>query len=620
MQQFLSTETLIIALLIIASLVAIVVRRLRIPYTVALVVVGLLLTSQSTVNLELTPELILALFVPPLVFEAAFHLNLKELRRNLPLILVLAVPGVILTTLIVGGVLWLGTGLSLPAALVFGALISATDPVAVVALFRLLGVPRRLAVLVEGESLLNDGTALVLFNLMLAVALTGQFNLVESLADFVRVSVGGMVLGLVLGWAISRLIARIDDYLIEITLTTVLAYGAYLLADQLHFSGVLAVVAAGLITGSLGPQGMSPTTRIVLTNFWEYVTFLVNSLVFLLIGLEVDVQVLLAAWQPILWAIGAVLLARLVVVYGLAWITGKLSEPVSLRWRHILAWGGLRGALSLALALSLPAAFGPDGDLIRTLAFGVALFTLLVQATSMSALVRRLGIITISPAQVEYQQRHARLTALRSAENYMERRYREGLISAPVWEKLKPKLQEQTAILADGVRELLRVEPVLESEELDTSRREILRAQRSAYLGMRGDGVISDEIFEKLSAEVDTALEDSGGPFWLVPQESLPDRLKNGITGTAAVEEITIEAGSACAGQLVKDISWPDHFVIASLRRGTQVLIPKGTTDLCAGDILTVVGEASTLLEARRLCQKERSNEDFNHRDSEAQR
>ena len=249
MQQFLTTETLIIELLLIASLVAIVVRRLHIPYTVALVVVGLLLTAQSNVSIELTPELILALFVPPLVFEAAFHLKLTELRQNLVTILVLAVPGVILTTMIVAGMLTLGTSLSLPVALVFGALIAATDPVAVVALFRLLGVPKRLSVLIEGESLLNDGTALVLFNLMLAVALTGKFNLFSSLVEFVQVAAGGIVVGLVLGWAISRLIARIDDYLIEITLTTVLAYGTYLVAEQLHFSGVLAVVAAGLITG-----------------------------------------------------------------------------------------------------------------------------------------------------------------------------------------------------------------------------------------------------------------------------------------------------------------------------------------------------------------------------------
>jgi CPA1 family monovalent cation:H+ antiporter len=604
MLQFLTTETLIIALLFIASLVAIGVRQLRIPYTVALVVVGLLLTALSPVKFELTPELILALFVPPLVFEAAFHLNLAELRRNLALILVLAVPGVILTTVIVGGILSFGTSLNFPAALVFGALIAATDPVAVVALFRLLGVPKRLAVLVEGESLLNDGTALVLFNLMVAVALTGNFDLISSLSDFVRVSVGGIVLGGILGWGVSRLIARIDDYLIEITLTTVLAYGAYLLAEQFHFSGVLAVVAAGLITGSLGPQGMSPTTRIVLYNFWEYVTFLVNSLVFLLIGLDVDIAALLHNWQPILWAIGAVLMARLIVVYGLSWITGRFAAPISLRWRHILAWGGLRGALSLALVLSLPAAFGPDRELLRTMAFGVALFTMLVQATTMSALVHKLGIITIDPVQVDYKKRHARLTALRSAETHIERLYREGLVSPPAWEKLKPKLQEQTILLADAVRELLRVEPALESEELDTTRREILRAQRSAYLGMRGDGIITEEVYEQLSAEVDAALEEGGGPFWFVPQESLPRRLKEGISGTAQVDEITIEPGSTCDGKQVKDSPWPDHFVIASLRRGSQVLIPKGDTNLFAGDILTVVGEATAIKEASRFCQK----------------
>jgi CPA1 family monovalent cation:H+ antiporter len=367
---------------------------------------------------------------------------------------------------------------------------------------------------------------------------------------------------------------------------------------------VLSVVAAGLITGSLGPQGMSPTTRIVLYNFWEYITFLVNSLVFLLIGMQVDIPALLGAWQPILWAVGAVLLARAVVVYGLGWLTGRLSEPVSWRWRNVLAWGGLRGALSLALALSLPATFGPDRFLLRTMAFGVALFTLLVQAPTMNALVRKLGIITINPVQVDYKQRHARLTALRSAEAHIERRFREGLVSAPVWEKLKPKLQEQTALLADAVRELLRMEPSLESEELETARREILRAQRSAYLGMRGDGVISEEVYEKLSAEVDAALEDGGGPFWFVPQESLPHRLKDGLSGNAEVEEIKVESEATCDGMQVKDLHWPEHFVIASLRRGTQVLIPKGDTVLCEGDLLTVVGEAAALAEVRRLCQK----------------
>src|SRR4030042_1941473 len=191
MDQCLATETLIIELLLIVSIVAIAVRRLRIPYTVALVLVGFLITFQSPLEIELPPELILALFVPPLVFEAAFHLNLVELRRNLPAILLLAVPGVILTSFIVGGILVLGPKLSLPLALVFGALISATDPVAVVALFRTLGVPKRLSVFIEGESLLNDGTAIVLFKIMLTIFLTGEFSLSDSVVDFFVVSIGG---------------------------------------------------------------------------------------------------------------------------------------------------------------------------------------------------------------------------------------------------------------------------------------------------------------------------------------------------------------------------------------------------------------------------------------------
>ncbi len=604
MQQFLSTETLIIELLLIASLVAIVVRRLHIPYTVALVVVGLFLTAQSPLNFELTPELILALFVPPLVFEAAFHLNLTELRRNLTSILLMAVPGVLLTTLIVGGIVSFGTNLALPAALVFGSLVAATDPVAVVSLFRLLGVPKRLSVLVEGESLLNDGTALVLFNLMLAISITGEFNLLSGVLEFITVAVGGIMLGLLLGWVISRLISRIDDYLIEITLTTVLAYGSYLLAEQLHFSGVLAVVAAGLITGSLGPQGMSPTTRIVLYNFWEYITFLVNSLVFLLIGLDVDIWALFQSWQPIAWSIGAVLVARIIVVYGLGWITNRISEPISLRWRHVIAWGGLRGALSLALVLSLPAAFGDDRFLLRTMAFGVALFTLLIQATTMRPLVRKLGIITTTPVQVEYEQRHARLNALKSAESHIERRYREGLISTPAWERIKPKLQTQTALLADSVRQLLRVEPKLESEELELARREILRAQRSAYLGMRSDGVISEDIFETLTSEIDAALENEDETFWYVPQESLPQRLNEGLSGSATVNEVVVASGAACDGQQVMDIQWPKHFVIASIKRGNQVIIPKGNTILLANDLLTMVGENSSIEEARQFCEK----------------
>ena len=505
-ERFITTETLVIELLLIVSLVAIAVRRLRVPYTVALVIVGLVLTTQQPLKLDLTPELILALLVPPLVFEAAFHINLRDLRRDLPGILLLAVPGVLITTLIVGSLVSLVTPLALPVEMVFGALISATDPVAVVALFRALGAPKRLALLVEGESLFNDGTAIVVFNLVLVTALTGAFHPVQGVVDFLRVAAGGLAVGLVFGWLVAQLIARIYDYLIETTLTTVLAFGSYLIAERLHVSGVLAVVAAGLINGNMGPQGMSPTTRIVLFNFWEYVAFLANSFVFLLIGLQVSIPTLVANWQAVLWAIAAVLAARVVVAYGLGWIHNRVTEPIPWRWLHVLNWTGLRGAIALALALSLPAALGPQRDLVRVMTFGVVLFTLLVQSTTMKPLLRWLGISGREPIQVEYETRHARMMVFRAAALHLDHMQREGFLSQHAWETLKPELLERTEQMALDVRALQRVHPELAAEELDSARRELLRAQRGALRSLQRDGVISEEVFATLITEIDAGL------------------------------------------------------------------------------------------------------------------
>ena len=588
MLQFLSTETLIIELLLIASLVAIAVQRFRIPYSVALVVVGLLITLRSPLQIELTPELILALFVPPLVFEAAFHLNFRDLQRSLPAILLLAVPGVIITTLIVGGILKFGIQLTFPVALVFGALIAATDPVAVVALFRTLGVPKRLAVLIEGESLFNDGTAIVLFNLMLVVAITGHFTPLESLGNFLRVSIGGLAVGLVLGWLVSLLIARVDDFLIETTLTTVLAFGSYLIAEQLHFSGVLAVVAAGLVNGNLGSQGMSPTTRIVLFNFWEYFAFLANSLVFLLIGLQVNIPDLIAHWQPVLWAILAVLIARFVVVYGLSWISRRAIEPIPLNWQHVLNWGGLRGAICLALALSLPASLGSDRDLLQVMAFGVVLFTLLLQSTTMKPLVRWLKIITRSEAQVEYELRHARLAALRSADVRLDRLHIDGLLSTHIWKRLKLYINQNATSLGTAMRDLLLADPALEAEELDTGWRELNRAQRSALLGLRRDGVISMETFEQLTAEVDAQMDE------------LPVMSEERIAPTQFVE-VALRSDSHAVGKAIAELNLPRAAVFVSIRREEEIIIPRGDTLLETGDVVTTLCERESVAAVRKL-------------------
>jgi CPA1 family monovalent cation:H+ antiporter len=506
-ELFLQTETLIIELLLVVSLIALIARRLRIPYTVALVVVGLLLSLQQFIHVTLTPELILALLVPPLVFEAAFHLNLGELRRNMAPILVLAVPGVLLTTLVVGGIVSAGVNMALPLALLFGALIAATDPVSVVALFRAVGVPKRLSVLVEGESLFNDGTAIVLFQILLAVALGGQLGVAGATIEFIRVSAGGILVGLALGWLVSLLIARIDDYLIETALTAALAFGSFLVADRLNVSGVLAVVAAGLINGNLGPRGMSPTSRIVIINFWEFVAFLANSFVFLLIGLDTNFSLLASGWQAILWAVIAVLLARAVVVYGLGGLVSRFSSaPIPMSWQHVLNWGGLRGAISLALALSLPAELGAAGGLLRTMTFGVVLFSLLVQATTMRPLVKRLGIVTRTSEQVEYEMRHARLTALRAAARHLENLHNQGLVSTHTFDRLMPAVGQEIDARVGALRAAIRSVPEVEAEELDTALRELLRAQRSALAGLRHDGVLSDEAFELLVADLDARL------------------------------------------------------------------------------------------------------------------
>lgn len=589
MEQFLTTETLIIELLLIVSIVAIAVRRLRVPYTVALVVVGLLITFQSPIKIELTPELILALFIPPLVFEAAFHLNLVELRRNLPSILLLTFPGVILTTFIVGGMLVLGINLNLPIALVFGALIAATDPVSVVALFRTLGVPKRLSVLIEGESLFNDGTAIVLFNLMLTILLTGKFSLADSVVDFFVVSIGGILVGLILGWLVAQLISRVDNYLIETTFTTILAFGSYLVAERFGLSGVLAVVVAGLVNGNISPQGMSPTSRIVIFNFWEYVAFLANSLVFLLLGLQINISSLLASWQPILWAVLAILVARLIIVYGLSWLGNRFSEPIPLRWQHILNWGGLRGAISLALVLSLPIEIGPERDLLRVMAYGVVLFTLLVQSTTMAPLIRKLKIITRSEAQVEYEIQHARLTALRSADARLDRMHNDGLLSSHTWDRLKRSVTGDASVLAEKVRGMLLADPVLEAEELETGWREMLRAQRNSLLSLRHDGVISEEIFEQLATEVDAQLIEGIPPF------------SEGAEARTQFLEITIPDDSLAVGKTIAELDIPRAAVLVSIQRGDETIIPRGDTLVHAGDVITTLCEREIILPIKQL-------------------
>jgi len=388
--------------LLIASLIALLTKKLRVPYTVGLVLAGLVLAiitplirqqpeavSAEQIRSVLIPELILFMLLPPLVFEAAFHVRWGDLRASIKPIMAFAIPGVILTMLVVGLVIHWGAGVALPAALVFGALISATDPIAVVALFHSLGAPKQLLVLLEGESLFNDSTAIVLFHTMLGIVATSQFRPLASILDFLLVAIGGLLIGGAIGLLATFALKRVTDHLVEIALSLVTAYGAYLLAERLEVSGVLAVLVAGLVSGNVRAKEMPESSKSRMLDFWEFAAFLANSFIFLLIGLTTKLDLLLDNISYVALAILAVLLSRAVVIYGFS----RFSKNIPPAFQHVLFWGGLRGAVSLALALSLTSAeLGANLEVLQAMAFGVVLFTVLAQGTSMAAIVKRLNL------------------------------------------------------------------------------------------------------------------------------------------------------------------------------------------------------------------------------------
>ncbi|PWB77800.1 MAG: Na+/H+ antiporter [Anaerolineales bacterium] len=507
MSEIFVIEEYAVALLLIATLVGIVARRSRMPYTVGLVIVGAALAIlYQPFHIEVEPELILGIFVPPLIFEAAFHLPIKELRRNITSILALAIVGVLLTTFLVGGIVHLGSGMDITSAIVFGSIIAATDPVAVIALFGSLGVPKRLQVLLEGESLLNDGTAIVVFNIAVTAAVTGSFDLREGIGEFIFSAGMGLGIGLVLGLVASFIISKVDDYLIETAITFVLAYGAFILAEMIHVSGVLAVVAAGLVNGNIGPRGMSSTTRIVVYNFWDFMSFLANSFVFLMIGLVVDLPLLVDNWRATLWGILAALLSRLIVIYGLF----PRSKTLPFRWKHILFWGGLRGAISLALVLGLTTKIGREvSGQLQAMVFGLVVFTLLVQGTSMNWLVKRTGIIHRREERDEYDLRRARASTTRAAYDHLKKIHKEGMISKHVWDIITKTVESYSDELTKSLQEILKQHPNVEAEELDSAWREFLQYQRLALAELLADRGITEDVFNQLSSRIDNQLASS---------------------------------------------------------------------------------------------------------------
>lgn len=507
-------ELALVALFSVATGVAIIARRFKVPYTVALVTAGLVLGGADAFEApHLTKDLLYAVFLPGLLFEAAFALEFKKFLANKVAISTLALPGLVvaiaLTTVLLvpaANALHFVENFTVLDGLVFAAVIAATDPIAVVGLFKTMGAPKRLAVLVEGESLLNDGTAVVVFTMVLGVASGGELSVSMAVLDFARVVGMGVLIGGLVGYGASVVIQRIDDPMIEITVTTIAAYGSFVAAEHLHFSGVIAVVTAGMLCGNYAARtGMSPSTRVAVATFWEYLAFALNSLVFLLIGFEVKLEALLAAWLPILIAWLAMTLGRAAVIALVTAVLRRSREALSWKWATVLTWGGLRGGLSMVLVLGLSTSMA-HRELIQTMTFGVVIISILIQGMTMGPLLRRLGLVGKHGASGELDLLKGRIRSTGAALTEVEAMERDGSLSTEAAASLRKGFEERLAEARGAIGEIhLKVEEVADSERRIAMRR-ALTAEKDALLADRNAGRLSADSFERLIADVDARL------------------------------------------------------------------------------------------------------------------
>ncbi|HJZ81145.1 MAG TPA: cation:proton antiporter [Pyrinomonadaceae bacterium] len=505
----------VIALLLIAAAALVLTRRVRFPFTVALVLIGAFLSSTYTFfprifpslhDLDISPELILYVFLPVLIFESAFNLDPRLLRQNLGPVLTLAVPGLFVSTLVIGLIVRLTTPYPLTAALLLGAILSATDPVAVISMFRRLGAPKRLTILIEGESLFNDATSIVLAKILLAVLLLSQVSpgiIARGAVDFVFVFLGGLAVGTALGLLAGYLLGLVgSDLYTEITLTMALAYLSFLLAERVfHVSGVTATLAAGLMVGSWGRVKISFPIRQHLDHYWSYIAFIANALIFLMLGLRVNVSALWANAWPLIWVIVAMLVSRAVAIYGLMPLIGRLprAEPVGYAYRAVIFWGGLRGAVAIAIVLSLPPF--PQREAFVAIVMGAVLFTLLVKGLTIENLVRRLGL-DAPPIADRFSRLEALIAARKLALERLPDLLSVNLFNAVIADRLRSESLAKLLATKSELDNLTR----LEMNRNRQRRIAFLRAfaeERATYVELLDKGQLTEAAFRELTLAVD---------------------------------------------------------------------------------------------------------------------
>jgi monovalent cation/hydrogen antiporter len=513
-------EPLLLALILAVAGLSVLARSVGVPYPILLVLGGLVIGFVPGMPpVELPPELVLVMFLPPLLYWAGFFSSPRDLRADLRAISLAAVGLVLATTGAVAVVAHaLVDGLPWAAAFALGAIVSPTDPLAATAIGRRLGVPRRMVNLLEGESLVNDATALVAYRIAVAAAVGGSFVAWQAGLRFVVGAAGGVTVGLAVGWLVAELRRRLDDPVTEIVVSLATGYAAYLPAERLEVSGVLAAVTAGLYVGWRAPELSSASTRLLGFSFWEVLVYLLNAVLFILVGLQLHPILGGVSGQSVAGLLGqAVAVSGVVIAVRVAWVftvpylvrlldrrPAQVMRRIGARERLVVGWSGMRGAVSLAAALALPLDF-PLRDLLVFLTFAVILATLVVQGLTLPALIHRLGVRGDDAEEREEVRARlaatdaalARLRELADAEwtrdDTVERLH--GL-----YQFRRRRLKARAGIFEDEG---------FEDRSLAYQRlvRELLEAQRHAIVRLRNQGTISNDVMHRIERELD--LEDT---------------------------------------------------------------------------------------------------------------
>jgi CPA1 family monovalent cation:H+ antiporter len=514
-------EVILVALLLAVTLLAAAARAINVPYPIVLVIGGALLGFAGLEEIKLDPDLVLLLFLPPLLYSGAFFANLRELRTAVRPIALLAI-GLVLVTMVAVAVTahTLIDGISWPAAFVLGAIVGPTDPVAASAIARRLGVPRRLVAVLEGEALVNDATALVAYRIAITATTSAvAFSFVDAAWEFAWKAAGGIAVGLVVGWIVAQVRKRMDDPVLENTIGLLTAYAAYVPAELLHVSAVLAAVTVGCYVGWQAPKISSPATRLMGYGMWELLQFLLNALLFILIGLQLPRILEALEDTPALTLLGwgvavsaAVVSARLLwqwfIIFPIRWLDRRavMRTRPRTRWqeRSIVGWAGMRGSVSLAAALALPTDF-PFRDEIVFSTFAVIFVTLVLQGLTLPPLIRKLGVLD-DGSEEEREELKARLHATQAALVRLEELADEEWTRDDTLERMRGAFEYRRRRLKARAGKIEDEGFEDRSTAYQTVVREVLEAQRAEIVRLRNEGTISNDVMHRIERELD--LED----------------------------------------------------------------------------------------------------------------